>query len=373
MSDHRFSRIDFYLLCRISKCCFNGSCLKEIVVMCTGSVRINVVDFFRLYTSFFHGIRHSMRRSAAVFNRRSNVVGIGSCAISHYLSIDLRTTCFCMLKFLQNNNSGSFSNYETASFFIEWNGRTIWILTGAKGGQIRESSHTNRADRTFRSPCDHNLCITILDCTKCISDTMCSRRTGSHYVGAFSPCTKSNGYVSSGHIADHFGNKKRVNLGWSALDQSLICRFHCLKAPNSGSHDHSNTERIFFSHFNSCICHSLLCCSHCILGKQFHSFGRFEIHIIFCIKIFYFCRKLHLKICSIKSGNFSDSYFACFYTFPEGLHIISHRCYCSKSSHHYTSFTHNIPPSTHKTCPVIYLASGDARNATALATSSGSP
>ena len=47
------------------------------------------------------------------------MISIASVAVSYHLSIDLRSTCLCMLQFLENEHSGTVAHYETSTVCIE--------------------------------------------------------------------------------------------------------------------------------------------------------------------------------------------------------------------------------------------------------------
>jgi hypothetical protein len=45
MADHRLCGVNFYLFGGLTKGCFDGSCLKKIVVMGSGSMSIDIIYF----------------------------------------------------------------------------------------------------------------------------------------------------------------------------------------------------------------------------------------------------------------------------------------------------------------------------------------
>ena len=111
---------------------------------------------------------------------------ICSCTVSHNLCQDIGISLFGMLKLFQNNHTCTLAHNKTASVFIKRNGCTQRILTCAQCSKACKACDTDRADSSLCTTGKHYICITILNGTESISDTMCSCRTCRYHVGAFS-------------------------------------------------------------------------------------------------------------------------------------------------------------------------------------------
>ena len=110
---------------------------------------------------------------------------------------------------------------------------------------------------------------------------------------------------------------------------------------NTVSDRYTDTIRIFFFHVKCCIRDCLFCCCHCILAEQFHTSCRFRIHILFCIKIFYFRCEMAFVSFRIKFCDLPETGFSFFYGLPELLHTKSDRSDRAHSCYHYSS-AHNF-------------------------------
>ena len=211
MAHHGFCGIDLYILGSILKRKLDGSCFKQVIVMCSGSVCINIIYLRRCNTCFLHGIFHSTCGAASVLGRRCDMECVCSCTVSHNLCQDIGISLFGMLQFFQNNHTCTLAHYKTASVFIKRNGCTQRIFTCTQCSKTCKARDTDRADSSLCTTGEHYICITILNGTKSISDAMCSCRTCCYHVGTFSLCTGSDRNISGCHVCDHLRNKKRIH------------------------------------------------------------------------------------------------------------------------------------------------------------------
>src|SRR5699024_3509971 len=147
-----------------------------------------------------------------------------------------------------------------------------------------------------------------------------------------------------------------------------------------GTDGTSHPVGILLLHVKPGLVKSLFGSRHRVLAEQLHSLCCLEIHIILCHEIFHFRGNLGLIICCIESGDGAESQLCLLQAVPKLLHADSDGSYRSHTGHYYSSHTpvssHShmaMPPSTQITCPVIYPARSEARNATVSATSSTRP
>ena len=154
--------------------------------MGTCSMGIDVIYLCRCNLGLFHGKLHCLRCTASVFCRRSNMIGIPCTSVTGHFCVNLCSTRFCMLQLFQHYNSRTFAKYESISVFIKWNGGTKWIGRSRKCCQCCKSGNTKWAYTAFGSSCKHHICVTILDCTECITNTVRSCGAGSYDIAAFS-------------------------------------------------------------------------------------------------------------------------------------------------------------------------------------------
>ena len=209
--------------------------------------------------------------------------------VTYNLRINLCTTCFCMLKFFQYHDTGTFTHYKTASVLIKRNGTSCGIFAGRKCCQCCKSGNTDRSHTTLCTTCYHYLSLTILNCTESFTNRVCTGSTCSYYVDTLTFQTKLNGHISCCHVTDHHGNQQRIYSGRAFFQQLAVFSFHCLQGTNTGTYGHTYTEGIFFFHIKCCIFQSFSGRCYCILTEQFHTLCSLRIHIILGIKILDLC------------------------------------------------------------------------------------
>ena len=321
MSDHRLRRIHFHVFCLFSKYFFDCNRLKQIVVMCAGSMCIDVCHIFWLNSCLFNCIFHRSCSSGSVLNRRSDVVCIRSCTVSHDFSENMRASCLRMLEFFQNNNACTFTQNKAVSFLIKRNGTSLWICGSRKRSQSCETAYSDWSNCRLCTARKHHICIAALNTSVGLTDAVCSCRTGCHYINIFSSQAKLNGYISCCHIGNHHRHHQRTHTVWSFLQVFLMLTLDCLKASDTGTNGASNCKRIFLFHIKPGLLHRLFCSCHCILAKQFHSPCILRVHIFLRLKIFYFCCQMYFKIRRIKMGNLSKPCLSFFQSVPKFLYI----------------------------------------------------
>ena len=269
------------------------------------------------------------------------------CTVANQLGIDSCASCLCMLQFLKNYDSGTFTENKTASFFIKRNGRSCSIFGLCQCGKCCKSSHACRTDTAFGSTCKHNFSIAILDRTECITDTVSSGCTSCHHICTFAAESQLNRNVSCRHVGNHHRNHQWIYFSRSLGEDFFIVVFYLRKTSDTRTNNNTHTERILFFHIKASILKSFFCCCHCILAEWIHTSCGSRIHMVFCIKILNLCSDLYLVICCIKFCDRSDADFSFTDSCPEILNIISNRSNGAKSGYNYSSLTHmTIPPST---------------------------
>ena len=215
-------------------------------MMCTGSMCIDIIYLRRFDPAFFHCKFHCFGCSASVFCRRSNVICISRRTVSDKFGIDDCTTLFCMFQFFQNNYTCTFSENESIPVFIKWSGCLHRICRSRKCCQTCESCDSGLTDTSFCSTRQHHFCVTILDRTECITDAVCSTGTCCDNIRAFSFQPKLDGNIACCHVRDHHRNQQWIDSSRSFGPDLFIFFFYCLKASDTGTYDHTDTERIFF-------------------------------------------------------------------------------------------------------------------------------
>ena len=125
---------------------------------------------------------------------------IGCCTIANQFRIDSCSSRLCMLQFLENYDSGTLTKHEATSVFVKRNGCPGSIFCFGQCCKCCKTSHSCRTDTALGSSCQHHLCITILNCTECITNAVRSGCTGSHNIRTFAAQSKLNRNISGGHI-----------------------------------------------------------------------------------------------------------------------------------------------------------------------------
>ena len=220
-------------------------------------------------------------------------------------------------------------------------------LLFGKGSKGSKTCNTCRADTAFRSTCQHDLGIPVLDRAECITNAMSSGSTGCHNICTFAAESELNGDISCCHVGDHHRYHQRIYFSRSFGEDFFIVILYLRKTSDTGANDHACAERIFFFHIDPGIFQGFFCCRHCILAERIHTSRRSRIHMVFCVKILHLCGNLYFVIGGIKLRDRSDADFSLADPCPEILYIISNRGNCTKSGDNDSSLTHmTIPPST---------------------------
>ena len=140
--------------------------------MCTCSMGIDIIHFFRCHTSLFHCKFHRHSGSFSIFCRRCNMISISCRAVSSEFCVNLRASRFRVFKFFQNYDSGSFSEDKSIPVLIKRTGSCHWIFICRQCCQRSKSCNSGRTDTALCTPCNTNIQVTILNRTECISNTV---------------------------------------------------------------------------------------------------------------------------------------------------------------------------------------------------------
>ena len=244
-----------------------------------------------------------------------------------------------MLQLFKHYDTGAFSHNKTASLLIKRDGASGGILGRAQCGKRREAGNSDRTDAAFRTSCHHNLRISILNRTECLSDTIGTGGAGRNHINAFSLQSELYGNITGSHIADHHGHQKRIYPVGPFFQQLAVFPFHRLQGADSGSYGNAYAPGILFFHIQPCILQRFPGSRHCILAECLHSLSRLEIHIVLGIEAFYLCCQLTFIFRCIEFGNRAKAGFSFLHPCPEFLHRQadgrnrSHSCYYYSSAH----------------------------------------
>ena len=163
-------------------------------------MRIDVRDLVFVYPRILDGILHSACCTCTVFEWGSNMVSICRTSISHNFCIDFCASCLRMLKFLKNNNAGTFTQYKTAAVFIERKGTFFRIIGWRKRSQCTESGNRTWTYGCLCSSGYHDICLSVLNAAERITDIIRTGRTGSYIIGTFSLQSQLDGDISCCHV-----------------------------------------------------------------------------------------------------------------------------------------------------------------------------
>ena len=106
----------------------DGLGLAAIVHRGTGAVCVDIKVFTRLVASLFECLLDSKALGGAVGTWSRTVVSVAAVAVTADLSINLCTTHFSVFILFKKDDASAFSDDETSSFLIEWQGCSQRIL-----------------------------------------------------------------------------------------------------------------------------------------------------------------------------------------------------------------------------------------------------
>ena len=201
--------------------------------MCTCSMSIDIIYLIRCHTCLFHCKLHCHSGSFSVLCRGCDMISISCRAISCEFCVNLCTSRFCVFKFFQNYNPGSFSEDKSIPVLIKRAGSCHRIFICRQCCQRSKSCNSGRTDTALCTPCNTDIQVTILNRTECISDTVRSRCTCCHNICTLSFQAKLNGYISCCHIGDHQRNHQWIYTRRSFCLDLVIILLYTAKTSNT--------------------------------------------------------------------------------------------------------------------------------------------
>jgi hypothetical protein len=114
---------------------------------------------------------------------------------------------------LKDQNSGPLSDDESVSLFIERPTRLVGrvVESGSQTPGPRETPDSQWMNTTLRPTTNHNICITMLDESRCITNAVCSRRAcrGDGVIGTLEVIPKRD--VAGAEVDEELGHEERVD------------------------------------------------------------------------------------------------------------------------------------------------------------------
>ena len=299
-----------------------------------------VVYFLRLDSCIFQSQLNSLCSTCSVQAGAGNVVGIAGSTKASKFGVNLCTTLLCMLQFLQNQDTSTFSHGKAFALCVKGAACCLGIVV--KGGsqclKHGKASDSKSCDGSFCSTSNTNVQAArtnqIQGCTQGIG----SRGT-SGSQGPRKPFnTKSHADVGSTFVCNEQRYRQGWNAGVSSLKIALVTSFHSLESTDTVTqHDSRLFGRNGFLGVAS-ILNSFCGGCYCKLGKAAHFASFLLIYSpVGHIKILYLSGNLYCIICCVEQGNLVDSAFTSHNGLPSFFYRMSNGGYGSHSSNYNSS------------------------------------
>src|SRR5699024_7468146 len=264
-----------------------------------------------------------------------------------------------------------------------------------------------RADAAFGAAADRQVLIAVPDAVEGVADGVGAARTGRDRAGAHALEPKADGHLAGGHVGDGHGHEEGadavVALGF-ALEAFFL---HDGQAADAAGDDCSAAGQVGVLKVQPCVLDGLGRSRHRKLGEAGHLARLALVDPPGGVEVLHFRRQLDFAVGRIVLGDRPDAALPAGHGGPAFGHRIARGVDRAEAGDHDSAFFHRkphyllsvlypgypayqtqagrrmqrsarcpyipMPPSTHRTWPVMYAAPGPARKATASATSSGRP
>src|SRR5215471_91428 len=183
MADRRLRRRHRELTCGIAEEPFDGSQLDLIAQRSRGSVGVDVVDVGRRELRALQRHLHRAISAAAVFRRRSYVMGVAGQTIAFHFAIHVRSTRFGVLVLLEHDDAGSCAHDKAVTVLVIGTRSLGWSVIESRrqcaaGNEARDAEAT---DRGFGAAGQHHIGIIECNQARSIADCMRSGRAGRNH------------------------------------------------------------------------------------------------------------------------------------------------------------------------------------------------
>ena len=125
VTSHGLGRRNVQFEGSIAEDLLDGLSLRNITNVGRSTMYVDVVDVLRLHASILQGVLHHELCTQTLRMRSGDMVCISTHASTYHLSINLCTTSFCVLQFLENQATRTLGHDESVAASAE---RTAGLL-----------------------------------------------------------------------------------------------------------------------------------------------------------------------------------------------------------------------------------------------------
>ena len=282
-----------------------------------------------------------------------------------------------MCQALEHQNTGALAHDKAAALFVKRTARLLRILLQRERMHIRKTGNCHRRDARLGAACDRRIQITVADGAHRLADCLRTGCTGTDRRIALTLEAERHRDMRRRHIRNHHRNGKRGDTARSLVQQFLMLGLKHLQAADARADERADAERIDAALHQAGLLHRFLCRRQRKLAVAVHMRRFLLIQKSQRIKIGDFTGDRRFVSGGVKRCDRLDAVSAVFQSVPVcryGIAQRRHRTHSGKYNSFHPVPPHSaMPPSATMTCPVMYDARSDARNAAISAISSAFP
>ncbi len=230
-----------------------------------------------------------------------------------------------MLELLEDEDPGSFSHHESVAGRVEGTrGRLGTIVALGERFHVGKAADRHRRDGGFRTACDHDIRVAVLDRPICITYCM-SARGASRYgsvVWAFG--VEHHRDDAGSDVSDEHRDEERGDLSDSALPVDVVLLLEALQSADAATDDDADAIRVHPVPLDKVrVGHGLARRGNRVLRVLVRSLRFLPIHVVERIEAFHFSGEPNGKLRCVELGDWRGSRLP-FYQGPPGRrHIVT--------------------------------------------------
>ncbi len=190
-----------------------------------GAVRVDVVHFLGGDACFLHGENHGFCGGFSVGGGAGDVIGVAGSAVTGNFRINLCAARFGVFEFFQNEDSGTLCHNKAVPFLVKGDRGAVRIFRTGKSAHIVEAGHGKARHGGFCAARNTGVQITVFNLAEGFAHCMGGRGAGGDRGEVCPLESGADGDISSGHIADHHGDKKDGDPLGALFKELFMLRF----------------------------------------------------------------------------------------------------------------------------------------------------
>mmetsp|Transcript_58387 Transcript_58387/g.130120 ORF Transcript_58387/g.130120 Transcript_58387/m.130120 type:complete len:260 (-) Transcript_58387:260-1039(-) len=256
---------------------------------------------------------------------RSDVKRVAIRRIAGDFAIDARATSQCMLLRLQEEHACPLAHHKPSTACVERSagGLRGIVAIGAHRTHASETRKSQRSDRRFRPPGEHDIRLPELDVLERLTERMRPCRARAHHAKIGSFGAKLDGNHRSCGVPDDGRQQERRDAFGALGEQYPAALLHCFKAANARANKHTKTFCVDRTCVERTICHCTLRSGHRKVRVAIVPPRLLFRPILRHVEIPDFARDFDLRLRRIKECDWANTTFSLEQVVKEGLCVVA--------------------------------------------------